>query len=92
LPIHRDVDPEVVAAELHHPRLGRGRLAEDRQVVQVLPEHRPLAALALALAALALGQLLVAVHDVEDLLVAAFAQDGGDHFHRLAPLPLGQVA
>src|SRR5690348_11355167 len=93
---HRDIDTQVMTAELHHPGLDRGWLAENRQVIEVGPEHRPLTAAfafaAFTLAALALGQSLIAVHDIDDLLIAALTEHGGERRHRQVPLRLGQIA
>src|SRR5690348_3660451 len=97
---HRDINTQMMPAELHHPRLRVRWLTENRQVIQGGTEHRPLAAsfalaafTAFALAAaLALSQLLIAVHDIDNLLIAALAKHGSEYGHRLVLLLLGQVA
>src|ERR1035441_9661947 len=100
---HRDVDREMMPAELNHPGRGCRRGSEERNVVLVESEANPAAASACrrgtcaSLAATgptAPGVLedLISVHDVGDLLVALAAQGCGNERERRLALPRRHVA
>src|SRR5262249_43808631 len=79
----RDVKAEMVAAELNHPRLGDRRLAEERDIIFIAPKDR---------LAARFSQHLVALDDLQNLLVPLRTQRRGqDRLHGLA-LRLGKVA
>src|SRR5262249_50694402 len=54
----RDVEAEMVPAELNHPRLGGGRLAEERDIIFIAPKDRLAARFFQPLAGLAVLQTL----------------------------------
>ena len=103
----RDVDRQMMPAELDHPRGRRGRRAEDRQVVLVLSEDNPASASATRRSAASSGrgartaagpsaslilEHLVAVHDLGDLVVAVSTEHRGHQRERGLALGGGHVA
>ena len=97
-PRERDVDGEMMAAKLNHPRIGRGRLAEDADVVLGAAEaDRELPGARRGAPRL---EHLVGVDDRHHLLEAVAAQRRGDqrkrrlllrgrHVAELEAVPLG---
>ncbi len=75
-----EVEREMVAAELNHPRRGIARCPEDRQCVAVEAAGERSAAI---------GQGLVGPHDVMDLLIPLGAQSDGEEPHH--GIALGRV-
>src|SRR5581483_1064233 len=78
----REVEPEVMPAELQHPRRGGGRLTEERHIIFVVPEH-----------GLAAGgpQHLVTFHDLPHFVVPLRTERRGQHRHRRLALGLGEI-
>src|SRR5262249_977532 len=46
LTYQRYIQRKMMASKLNHPRLGRGRPAQEGNIILVVPEHRPAAAFA----------------------------------------------
>ena len=73
----------MVPAELNHPRLGGGRLAEERDIIFIAPEHR---------LAARFSQQLVGLDDLQNLLVPLRTQRRCQHRQHGLALGFCEVA
>ncbi len=88
-PRQRQVDREVMAAELEHPRGAGGRHAKKGEVILVLAESHVSAPRWLARRS---PKDLVAPHDLDDLSVSSPAERGREEGHGRGPLCGREVA
>jgi hypothetical protein len=80
----RDVDGQVMSAELEHPRLCIRRCSEERDEIEILPEHR--------IASLVGLEHFIGVDDLLDLLEAARTERRGHDGERRGALRRAQLA
>ena len=97
----RQIDRQVVSAELEHPRRCHRRRPDECEVVLVLAERRaaarPTPAAAAAASArvsrrLASPQHFVTAHDVDDLSITIAAQRGGQQRHDSSALGRREIS
>lgn len=94
------VDRQMMAAELYHPRRGRGRRADEREVILVFAEHHAAAARPAARTprsstrpsiACVRSQHLVAANDLHHFPIPIGAQRGLKKLHRGGALRRRQI-
>ncbi len=79
----RDVESEVMTAELNHPRLGGGRLSEERKVILIVADPA---------AACARFQGFIGLDNMADLFISPRTQGDFQQAHGRSPLFVRQVS